>query len=918
MTKQDDGEATTIASSVREVLEEMQIDTETEKISNSSNKKEGDIGTDTGTIGEEVAAVVSIQEETGVDVAVEGTEAITTEEEKQLQQQNVTNSTNTDTNNNNNQHAATAAEMYIAPVWSVVYASNPGLKAILQEGDHIIRWEMLPIIYPIQIHAIVIEVTEVYVKLVDFGRTAVPDHDEPTPATEQEQEQKVDMLHKYLVNPLSFAHKNNTTTTTTSDSKTSSSGSTNKTKKDRLNIKILTTVEELKPWSKVNYGGGLFGGTSSSSKRESSASSSEEKDGGKKITATTTKKKWLGGYFGTTTKKRSSSILASSSNDHHDDDNDVDDDGNNEQQQQQEITSSASFTPMETVTTTDNDNDNNNDNDDNNDGAVSNGQSSFSSSKSNLKIGQGRLIKAGWNRMFHSSNNNNNNNVDNNDNGNSNSNDNKDEDEEETNHDASYQPLARTSTVSSRASSSFGCIEKEEEKEDGTAMQNDNDNNGNINNDDDNDSTTSSNDCVIDGTDNIAPGDGVEESKEAEITVDADDHNIDHQHHHDNGTDSEERTVSTKSQEDYIKEMVEHKQKDDGHGTNNQKGWLRKVSMRRNTSTTVSNDGGSGNREISGDDGVEGGKGKGKGGLLGFGLIPSISSGQSNVNSSNNINNKGGDHKKRASSMASMKSFFTLKNNETHDGDTTHDNHNDEETKGTNLDGKRTSSKFMNPAMVKLMQSSSGDDDGKNKKKRHSSVLSKDAKEQLSKLPKDDPTKLVLARVCFLLAQGETVLPPYNVFHSNSETIAVWCKTGSFKTIQADVFLHSTAIGNGKSAMAIGIGVAAASGVAAAGVAGIGVAAVVAPWWYLKHSKDKCYDATTSLNDTFWSQAEPEVFVDCIQKWSRSNKNNSDAVDKKDEEEDDDDDDDDVSSAMTATTNATTTAASTATTEIES
>ncbi|OEU14866.1 hypothetical protein FRACYDRAFT_262121 [Fragilariopsis cylindrus CCMP1102] len=795
MMKQDDGsEATAIsASSVQEVLEELQIETtetdirDTEKISNSSSneKDNGDIGTDTGTHGEvAAAAAVSIQEEKGADVAVEGTETMTTEEEEI-------------------QHAGTAAELYIEPVWSVVYASNPGVTAILQEGDHLIRWEMLPIIYPIQIHAIVMEVTEVYVKLVDFGRTAVPDHDD-TPATEQEQEQKVDLLHKYLVKPLSFGqNKNNNTTTSdskTSSSSSSSSGSTkNKTKKiDRLNIKILTTVEELKPWSKVNYsGGGLFGGTTSPS---------EEKDGGKKITAsTTTKKKWLGGYFGTTkTKKRSSALsVASSSNDHHDDNGTTDDDGNNEQQQQhqQEVSSSASFTPMKT---------------------------------SNLKIGQGRLIKAGWN--------------------------------------------PRVSTVSSRASSSFGCIEEEEEgKEEDTAMKNDNDSNGNVNvnNEDDNDSTTSSNDCVIDGTDNIAPGDGVEESKEAETTVDACDHTIDdHQnHHHENGTDSEERkTVSTKSQEDFIKDIVEHKQQG----------------------------------------------GKGKGGLLGFGLIPSRSSGQSNVNSSNNnITNKDGDHKKRASSMASMKSFFTLKINETHDGDTTHDNHNDKETKGPNPDGKRTSSKFMNPAMVKLMQSNSGDDDSKTKKKPHSSVLSKDAKEQLSKLPKDDPTKLVLARVCFLLDHGETVLPPYNVFHSNSETIAVWCKTGSFKTIQADVFLYSTAIGNGKSAMAIGIGVAAASGVAAAGVAGIGVAAVVAPWWYLTHSKDKCYDATTSLNDTFWSQAEPEVFVDCIQKWSRTNNNNnSDAVDKIDEEEDEDDDD--VLSAMTATTNAITTAASTVTTKIES
>jgi hypothetical protein len=67
------------------------------------------------------------------------------------------------------------------------------------------------------------------------------------------------------------------------------------------------------------------------------------------------------------------------------------------------------------------------------------------------------------------------------------------------------------------------------------------------------------------------------------------------------------------------------------------------------------------------------------------------------------------------------------------------------------------------------------------------------------KLPKSDHRSIVLARVRFILAEqdkkeSESCLPPYHIFYSNSECIAVWCKTGKFCTLQAAVFLHSTAI----------------------------------------------------------------------------------------------------------------------------
>lgn len=53
----------------------------------------------------------------------------------------------------------------------------------------------------------------------------------------------------------------------------------------------------------------------------------------------------------------------------------------------------------------------------------------------------------------------------------------------------------------------------------------------------------------------------------------------------------------------------------------------------------------------------------------------------------------------------------------------------------------------------------------------------------------------------------------------------------------------------------------------AVAVAGIG--AVAAPWLYLNKQKNKAVDSQQRLNDAFWAQAEPEVFVACIQAWSK-------------------------------------------------
>ena len=134
-------------------------------------------------------------------------------------------------------------------------------------------------------------------------------------------------------------------------------------------------------------------------------------------------------------------------------------------------------------------------------------------------------------------------------------------------------------------------------------------------------------------------------------------------------------------------------------------------------------------------------------------------------------------------------------------------------------------------------------------------------------LPRSDPAILVLARTRFVLEYGEDVLPPYHIINSNSECIAVWCKTGRWSTLQASVFLHSTAIGHAKSATALTVGIAATQPWLIPAFAVVGAAAVGTPWLFLKVANDKWAEATRSLTEKFWEQAPNEVIVDCIEKW---------------------------------------------------
>jgi hypothetical protein len=166
---------------------------------------------------------------------------------------------------------------------------------------------------------------------------------------------------------------------------------------------------------------------------------------------------------------------------------------------------------------------------------------------------------------------------------------------------------------------------------------------------------------------------------------------------------------------------------------------------------------------------------------------------------------------------------------------------------------------------------------------------------QVPKLPKSDPTFLVLSRVRYILNHPHE-LPPHHILFSNSECIAVFCKTGRWSTLQASIFLYSTAAGNLKTAILSSAGVAGATTtvtVPASGIAGwfgmtttttvsllsvqpwlipvlagYGLIAVGTPIVLAAKAKEKWEHATIRLNDGFWSCADSDVYVEAIKAWS--------------------------------------------------
>ena len=169
-------------------------------------------------------------------------------------------------------------------------------------------------------------------------------------------------------------------------------------------------------------------------------------------------------------------------------------------------------------------------------------------------------------------------------------------------------------------------------------------------------------------------------------------------------------------------------------------------------------------------------------------------------------------------------------------------------------------------------------------------------------IPQSDPVPIVLERIRFLLnrKKNDDVLPPHHVLYANSECIAVWCKTGTFSTLQASVFLHSAAFGQAKSvstmtALLVGQTITVTTTTPAGGffglfgattttttqvgllsaqpwiipvLAGYTVLAIGTPFLLLHKCRQKWRDASQTLNDSFWFSAPPHVYLCAIDHWS--------------------------------------------------
>eukprot|EP00980_Cylindrotheca_fusiformis_P012695 scaffold3103_cov136-Cylindrotheca_fusiformis.AAC.33 len=163
------------------------------------------------------------------------------------------------------------------------------------------------------------------------------------------------------------------------------------------------------------------------------------------------------------------------------------------------------------------------------------------------------------------------------------------------------------------------------------------------------------------------------------------------------------------------------------------------------------------------------------------------------------------------------------------------------------------------------------------------------------KLPKSDPTNIVLARLRYLL-ENPQVLPPHHILFSNSECIAVWVKTGKWSTLQASIFLHATTVGNIKNTATITATLAATTTTVTAPAAGIwgylgfstttqvgllaaqpwlipvlagyGIIAVGTPLIILQKCKTQWRQATQVLTEGFWEWADSDVYVEAIKSWS--------------------------------------------------
>jgi len=185
----------------------------------------------------------------------------------------------------------------------------------------------------------------------------------------------------------------------------------------------------------------------------------------------------------------------------------------------------------------------------------------------------------------------------------------------------------------------------------------------------------------------------------------------------------------------------------------------------------------------------------------------------------------------------------------------------------------------------------------------------KTPKKNMLKLPSSDPSKLVLARLRFLLEYGEevfpppskdqlekknslpTLLPPHHLLYANSECIAVWVKTGHWSTLQGSIFLHSSTVGNAKQTATLAMFLSAQTAtVPASGLwgwlggtttvslftaqpwvvpalIGGGMVYIGLPTMLLWKAKGRWSETEKKLNDGFWSAADNETIVELVRHW---------------------------------------------------
>jgi len=182
--------------------------------------------------------------------------------------------------------------------------------------------------------------------------------------------------------------------------------------------------------------------------------------------------------------------------------------------------------------------------------------------------------------------------------------------------------------------------------------------------------------------------------------------------------------------------------------------------------------------------------------------------------------------------------------------------------------------------------------EGKLQPQPHTPKTPKDnGKKKDDDLPETDPGTLVVERVNFLL-ENQNLIPPWHALKSNSECLAVWCKTGRWSTYQVSGYLNTIFMGQAKTAATVAAAASTATvTVPAAGymgwlgfttqvsllalhpwlipaIAGYGIASIGVPMYILKRCGKQWAKTTIDLNNEFWCRAPPEVFVDCIRKWS--------------------------------------------------